>query len=96
MNDGNDDHDEQWLRATLATDAGLDDDAFTAAVLARVGRAHHRRRALLGVGYAAAALAAAAGAFDASAVLAVMTPGMTASAMTLSAICSAVWIATVE
>ena len=87
---------EKWLSTTLVAEPLVDDDQFTAAVLKRIDRAASRRRALLMIGYVAAVVVAFVSLPDASASWASVTPAALAGLMTLSSLCSVVWIATMD
>jgi hypothetical protein len=87
---------EKWLSAVLAAEPPADGEEFTATVLRRLGREASRRRAWLTVGYVAAGIAGLVSVPDASVVWASLTPATLAGMMTLSALCSVVWTATLD
>jgi len=96
MNDARGDDDlDRWLTSVLADDP-LADAGFTTAVLHGINRRAQRRRTLLTIGWVAAAAAVFAGTPGVATSLAPVTPATLGAMMTLSALCSLVWMATTE
>jgi hypothetical protein len=97
MNDAQDNENvDTWLRSALVSEPLVDDEEFTRAVLKQMERAATRRRAILTMGCVAAGVITVVSLPDASASWASITPSTLAGMMTLSALCSAVWIDTMD
>ncbi len=96
MNESTDEAVEKALHAALATEAELEAEPFTTAVMERIDRAVRRRRALLMAAYAAAIAIVVVNVPDVAASAVAMTPALLAGTMMLAAVCGMVWIATAD
>jgi hypothetical protein len=90
MNESEDERLDAALMSALA-DEPLAGDAFTGAVMGRLHRRARHRRAILTVGWIAAAVIALATFTSASASSTTVTPALLAAMMVLSAISGLAW-----
>ena len=84
------------LGAALTAHPQLAAEPFTTKIMQRIDRAAYSRLVLLRAGYAAAGALVIVNLPGAAAAWAAMTPALLAGAMALAAVCSMVWMATVN